>query len=686
MHCQQILAALLAASLTLASAPRANASDTPISLASLLTEMTDRNALARFPSPAYTSLQASSYDRKSTSIDNADSWFANADVNQYIRQEVTDGRTEWVMMDAPGPGAIVRIWSANPNGTLRVYLDNQPTPAIEARMSDVLGGKWKAPGTLSYEASKGWNLYLPIPYAKHCKITSDQDGFYYHVNYRSYANGTHVETFSAKALDDAAPDLARVNTELAQDRSHGITPSGSGETPANLHANINGGSSISLELPVGARAVTAMSLQITGDSPAAPDVDQRLRSCVLEAEFDGQPTIWCPVADFFGSGVGAGQYQDWYRAVGPAAMMRCRWVMPYQKSGKLTIRNLGASPVSVNLGVLTKPWTWDDRSMHFHAVWRDEYPVHALGARGTSDFNYVDIKGKGVYVGDVLSIMNPVKEWWGEGDEKIYVDGETFPSHFGTGTEDYYGYAWCWPDTFSRPFHAQPRCDGEALKNNWGRSVVTRSRSLDAIPFTTGLSMNMEVWHWKACQVEYASTAYFYALPGATTNRQPDPAAASRPLVQAPPLPPPLEIKGAIEFETMSVASKSAGVEASAQGGFGPELWSKGQQLWVRAAKPGDFVEFRIPAAAGGRLLLHATRSWDYGIVRVTVNGKPSGPDLDLCSGKREVVPTGPLDLGNFEPKDGLLVLRCELVGASAKAEGAGSYFGLDCLVIEAPR
>ena len=41
--------------------------------------------------------------------------------------------------------------------------------------------------------------------------------------------------------------------------------------------------------------------------------------------------------------------------------------------------------------------------------------------------------------------MNPVEAWWGEGDEKVFVDGEKFPSHFGTGTEDYYGYAWCWP-------------------------------------------------------------------------------------------------------------------------------------------------------------------------------------------------------------------------------------------------
>jgi phage protein U len=46
-------------------------------------------------------------------------------------------------------------------------------------------------------------------------------------------------------------------------------------------------------------------------------------------------------------------------------------------------------------------------------------------------------KGRRVYVGDTLTIMNPEEQWWGEGDEKIWVDGEDFPSLFGTGTEDY---------------------------------------------------------------------------------------------------------------------------------------------------------------------------------------------------------------------------------------------------------
>ena len=116
------------------------------------------------------------------------------------------------MMDAAGPGAIVRIWSANPAGTLRIYLDGAEQPALEAPMTDLLGGKFAGlPRPISGEYSKGWNLYFPIPYARRCKVTSDKGGFYYHVNYRTYEAGTPVESFS----------LGQIKTLAARDRETG---------------------------------------------------------------------------------------------------------------------------------------------------------------------------------------------------------------------------------------------------------------------------------------------------------------------------------------------------------------------------------------------------------------------------------------------------------------------------------
>ena len=104
----------------------------PLTLEGLLTEMTDRSAVARFPSPAYTCKQFSSYDPASTSSDNRATWFANGDQGHYLRVEQVGDRKEYVMAEMAGPGAIVRVWSPDPKGTLRVYLDGAKAPVIEA--------------------------------------------------------------------------------------------------------------------------------------------------------------------------------------------------------------------------------------------------------------------------------------------------------------------------------------------------------------------------------------------------------------------------------------------------------------------------------------------------------------------------------------------------------------------------
>jgi hypothetical protein len=344
--------------------------------------------------------------------------------------------------------------------------------------------------------------------------------------------------------------------------------------------------------------------------------------------------------------------------------------------------------------------------MHFYARWHHEHPCHVWGGRGTRDWNYIDVRGKGVLVGDNLSVMNPVADWWGEGDEKIYVDGETFPSHFGTGTEDYYGYAWCSNQLFRSPFHGQVRCDGAEHGNNWGFTAVTRLRFLDAIPFTTALKFDIEQWHWKECEVAYAATTYFYALPAdppmeggrasPTHNRPPAPEEAARDIPRPPPLPPPFAIEGATEIESLPIARKGEGLNVVVQDmrGFAAGKWSGEKQLWVQGQHRGggDFVELDLPPLGPGgpqSITLYATRSWDYGILRFSINGKPAAcGDIDLYSGARgRCEPTGEIHLGFFTPESiegkPRLRLRAEVVGTNPASEGTGSFFGLDAARIE---
>ena len=116
---------------------------------------------------------------------------------------------------------------------------------------------------------------------------------------------------------------------------------------------------------------------------------------------DGEQTIWCPVGDFFGSGVGLNVLESWYRTVKQDGAMTCRWIMPYRESANLTFKNFGATAVRMKVVINTEDWKWDDRSMHFHANWRQQYPI---ATRPFSDWNYITAKGKGVYVGDSLCV------------------------------------------------------------------------------------------------------------------------------------------------------------------------------------------------------------------------------------------------------------------------------------------
>src|SRR5690349_20435367 len=95
-----------------------------VTSASILSESLNLASLAKRPAPFYTTAQASSYARASKTPGN-EAWFANGDAGKFIRVEPVEGRQERVMADLTGPGAVVRIWSANPGGTLRFYFDGE---------------------------------------------------------------------------------------------------------------------------------------------------------------------------------------------------------------------------------------------------------------------------------------------------------------------------------------------------------------------------------------------------------------------------------------------------------------------------------------------------------------------------------------------------------------------------------
>jgi hypothetical protein len=638
--------------------PTAFAAPTPVTTATLLDEMTDLRSMARYPQPAFTCRQFSSYDPKSKSPD--EDWFANDDRGHYLRVESRQGRQEYVMMDAAGPGAVVRIWSANPEGVLRIYLDGADQPVLEAPMQALLGGKTPGfPPPLAGERSKGWNLYFPIPYARHCKITSDQGNFYYHVNYRTYEPGTPVESLTPSLLISLRQRVDTLASQLSDPRGAGVPRGGQVE---GFRIELEPGASFHTDL-WGPSAITRAVLR-----PDATDLEAALRGTILKVAFDGQPAIECPLGDFFGSAPGINPYTSLPLGMTAAGELYSHWYMPFADQARIELVNHGRHTITLTGEITAQPHTWTDRCMHFHAKWRADFDVPT---RPMMDWNYLTATGRGVFAGASFTIDNPVKDWWGEGDEKIYVDGETFPSHFGTGTEDYFGYAWCWPGLFTHAYHAQPRCDGPG---NYGRTSVNRFHILDRIPFTRDFRFDMELWHWHAkCQVNMAVVAYWYARPGAADGFKPilPSHAAVRPMAEyvVP------RVTGAIEGESMHILQVT--------GTAGPQDWdglSGGRHLWWHAGiRPGDTltVSFDAPQAGTYRVFAHFLSARDYGIHQLALNGRAIGTPRDFYN--PDVRPTGEIDLGVFDLKAATNTFSATVVGAHEKA--IKSYMlGLDYL------
>lgn len=665
-----------------------------VSLRSLLAEMTDYSAFATWPAPAYTLKQASSYDRAETNPAVAATWFANNDSAQFIRIEENRGHREWVIMEHGGPGAITRMWlplePSKDKQIIRFYFDGSATPGIEAVFNELLSGRGFVKPPLAFVASNetdlrnqlkaapkvlrgvGGDLYLPMAFARGCKITLDQVPFYYIINYRAYEPGVAVETFSMTGYADAHAALKKAGEALL------ATP-GLKVRERGRRATLDPGAELVLNLPRGAAAVRNLRVQIN-----PKDAPQALRSTVVTAAFDGEPTVWCPMGEFFGAGARLNPVQDWFRAVRADGALFARWVMPYQKTGRLALKNVGKDPVTVTLAADTAPWTWNDRSLLFHANWRFQ---GAIKTRPLSDWNYIEIQGRGVYVGDTLTAFNPVDPWYGEGDERIYIDGEAFPSHLGTGTEDYYGYAWGMVRFFNSPFISQPQND--APKGWRGFTTTSRVRMLDRIPLRTSLKFDMEISHHVETVLDYAVGTFWYARPGATHNRPPQTTDAALPLATLPGLGatrPALKLPGALEGEALEIIARTPGIVAGVQDlrdlGNG---WSADAHLFVQAQKVGDFVDLVIPAPGSGarKIILRTTMSFDYGVLRFAVNGKDTGVSFDGYA--PQPTPAGPISLGVHEPRDGRFILRAQVVGSNPASTGKRHFFGLDCVTLQAP-
>ncbi|PIW15535.1 MAG: hypothetical protein COW34_06735 [Armatimonadetes bacterium CG17_big_fil_post_rev_8_21_14_2_50_66_6] len=637
---------------------------------SMLTPLTDLQRLATLPDPGETCKQFSSYDPSSkydAAKDEHIDWGANGDCGHFLREEPAG----MVLADMQGPGCVVRIWSANPAGTLKLFFDGEAEPRFAVDFQKLIAGEvdpFAAP--VVGMQSRGANCFIPFPYAKSCKVVVENPGsLYYHVNYRSFAAGAQVRTFAWLLGDGERRALAQATEKLAQ-----CGPLPQVERAAakriGVDVEIQPGEVVSVARITGQRAIVGMSFsRLQCDSVA--EERKVMRTLTLKAYWDDEkePSIRTPLGDFFGTAPGYNVYQSLPLGMTEDGEMYSRWYMPFQKSAALLLSNAGDKPVRIKGELYHDAQSLPaDKLAYFHAKWRREFPTPVF------DWPLLECTGRGRYAGVSLTVWNPNRGWWGEGDEKVYVDGEKFPSTFGTGSEDYFGYAWCCPDLFVHPLHNQPLCEGPG---NGNYTSVNRWHVTDDLPFQQSYRMTIENY---AKDKDYACTTYWYAAHPQTdffTSWTAD-------ALQLHERWAPHQIEGAIEGEGMKVLKAQTTGELSPQdlGGFQGSEWSNDQHLWFRPKAAGEWFELAVPANEAGkrRLIGYFTKARDYGIAQLSWNGTKVGEPLDAFNSP-DVVATGAVDLGVIDVKQGENALRIEVTGKNGKS--VGFMFGVDCVVFK---
>ncbi|MBI1774769.1 MAG: DUF2961 domain-containing protein [Proteobacteria bacterium] len=258
-----------------------------------------------------------------------------------------------------------------------------------------------------------------------------------------------------------------------------------------------------------------------------------LRKLVLRMWWDGEetPSVEVPLGDFFGIGhAETRNFASLPLAMSPQAGrgLTCYFPMPFAKAARIEVENQ-CSETSARLYFYVDYESYTalaDDMARFHATWHRENPCDGMSPQGmnfetyqyegtnrTGEGNYVilEAEGSGHYVGCHLDIHNLTetkgRNWYGEGDDMIFVDGESLPSIHGTGTEDYFNTAWCPQEPFTSPYFGITMPGGP----NWsGKISLYRYHVEDPIHFRKSIRVTIEHGHANRRCDDYASTAYWY--------------------------------------------------------------------------------------------------------------------------------------------------------------------------------
>lgn len=261
---------------------------------------------------------------------------------------------------------------------------------------------------------------------------------------------------------------------------------------------------------------------------------EMLRKLVLRMYWDGEqdPSVQAPLGDFFGVGhARTTNFVSLPLQMSPedGKSFNCFFQMPFSDGARVEITSeMESERVFFYYYIDYESFDYLEEGLgRFHAQWQRENPTEGAdqgeetnaqfqltgyNIGGEDNYTILDAEGRGHYVGCVLNVHN-LREtnqwnWYGEGDDMIFVDGERWPPTLhGTGTEDYFNTAWCPTQSYSAPYHGITLPGGD----NWsGQISLYRFHVEDPIPFQRSLRVTIEHGHANKRSDDISSVAYWY--------------------------------------------------------------------------------------------------------------------------------------------------------------------------------
>jgi hypothetical protein len=486
------------------------------------------------------------------------------------------------------------------------------------------------------------------------------------------------------SLADSLADLARPHEgrSMRATSTHKIGPDGqydpNGEPdPQSNRDNKSvppGGTKVLMDVK-GPGVITHIWMTFLGPEPHpwAKNGSANHQEMLLRMYWDGgeRPAVEAPVGDFFANSFGKrSEVISLPVIVEDADSYNCFWHMPFRKSARIEVINQSEKPLSLlyyNIDWVKKDSISGD-TPYFYAQYRQEYP-----AEKGKDYVVLETEGKGHYVGTVLSVRTRSPSWFGEGDEKIYIDGEEKASIWGTGTEDYFLSAWGLKTT-STPYFGVPYFDQWGIVG--GHTSAYRWHVADPLVFNTGIKVTFEhygwissdenpeqkVHSWNEREDDYSSVAFWYQI-GRPTFQARTPHARQRTLPNLDKIIPARQYtddryhgEGQAVIQTLAI-------------------YPDGHLLYKPQAEQGAWIQipFEVGKKQPLRLLLVMTRSYDFGKYQAFLDGIKLGSVMDLYS---EDVTTREYHLLDFWPDPGKYTLRLECAGKNPRS--TGHYLGIE--------